>query len=123
MSCEQIFSICESTIPTNYKTDFWSSLAQVNKYFHEKSVEFTNEVLDYLAEQPTVTKICKVSDTKAIMHRKMSTDPSGNVIGLYEVDLLHGIVKFVDARPRFGFLPVYIQNSDFWKRLNFIFNQ
>jgi hypothetical protein len=94
MSINQILSIIGNNIPDIEKTEYFSTIALINKESWTICGTFTDQVASYLSSiENTIIKITKISNTKAMMNRKMSTNPTNNLTGIYEVDLLHGIIK------------------------------
>lgn len=103
MSYEQVLGIVGNNIPDIEKTEFYSTIAMVNRASWLASIQFTDQVLQYLSSADRTLEITKIHETptKAIMHRRLN--PEHNVqncsfidtIGIYKVDLLHGILTLI----------------------------
>lgn len=91
---EQILVIIGDNIPDVEKIEYYSNISLVNHASWKSCKQFTDQVANYLLSVDETLKVTKTSDIKAIMHRRLSNYPSkSTLVGIYKIDLLHGIVE------------------------------
>ena len=113
MLYEHVLVIVGNNIPNIEKTEFFSNIAMVNRASWKTAIEFTDKVLQYLSNAERTIEISKIpgKSTKAILHRTLTIDNhkiisnADNIninaiikIGIYRVDLLHGIVSLIKEK-------------------------